>query len=222
MYKRYILPVVIDWACSQPTGMLQREKVIPLARGRVLEVGIGSGKNLPYYNSSRVEQLTAIDPMERLWERRKINLSSLGFEVIYIKGSAEQMPFGDNSFHTVVSTSTLCSIKNIKAALKEMFRVLKPDGRLLFAEHGASPDHSLARRQNLLNPVWKRIGGGCNLNRDIPGLLKEAGFSSNGLEEGYEKGWRPVSYHYWGWAIKSKLVDDGDVQVFPLNLDTPS
>jgi len=202
MYKRYILPGIIDWACSQPTGMLQRERVIPLAHGRVLEVGIGSGKNLPYYNSSRVEQLTGIDPMERLWMRRETDLSSLGFEVVYIKESAEQMPFEDNFFHTVVSTSTLCSIKNIEEALKEIHRVLKPDGRLLFAEHGAAPDLSLSRRQDFLNPVWKRIGGGCNLNRDIPGLLRDAGFSCDGLEEGYEKGWRPTSYHYWGWAKK--------------------
>lgn len=204
MYSRYILPRVIHWACGQTSSMAQREKVIPLADGRVLEVGIGSGMNLPYYISSRVEELTAIDPMERLWERRERNISSLGFEVFYIKGSAEQLPFENNSFNSVVSTSTLCSIKNIEEALKEIFRVLKPDGKLLFAEHGAAPDHSLARRQNLLNPMWKRIGGGCNLNRDIPGLLKEAGFSPEGLEEGYVKGWRPTSYHYWGWAVKAR------------------
>lgn len=205
MYKKFILPRIIDWACSQPAGMLEREKVIPLARGRVLEVGIGSGMNLPFYDCTRVEHLSAIDPLERLWDRRKVELSSLGFEVVYIKGSAEQIPFEDDSFHTVVSTSTLCSIKNIEEALREMHRVLKPEGKLLFAEHGASPDHSLARRQNLLNPVWKRIGGGCNLNRNIPALLREAGFSPDGLEEGYKEGWRPVSYHYWGWAIKSKV-----------------
>lgn len=206
MYRRYILPRVIDWACSQPTGMLQREKVIPLASGLVLEVGIGSGMNLPFYDNSRVEHLSAIDPMEKLWDRRKTDIFSLGFEVVYIKGSAEQLPFDDETFNTVVSTSTLCSIKNIQKALIEMFRVLKPDGRLLFAEHGLAPDHSLARRQNLLNPVWKRIGGGCNLNRDIPALLRDAGFSPDGLEEGQQEGWRPTSYHYWGWATKPKVL----------------
>lgn len=200
MYKRFILPGVIDWACSQPTGMFQREKIVPLAEGRVLEVGIGSGLNLPYYKNSSVEHLTAIDPMRRLWERRKTDLQSLSFEVEFFEGSAEDMPFEDDSFHTVVSTSTLCSIKNIETALKEIHRILKPNGRLLFAEHGAAPDNTLLRRQNLLNPVWKRIGGGCNLNRDIPALLREAGFSTDGMNEGYLEGWRPTSYHYWGWA----------------------
>ena len=116
--------------------------------------------------------------------------------------SAEGIPFDNDSFHTVVSTSTLCSIKNISEALREMHRVLKPEGRLLFSEHGRAPDRSLAQSQNLLNPVWKRIGGGCNLNRDIPGLLREAGFSLDGMTEGYQEGWRPASYHFWGWARK--------------------
>ena len=204
MYNRYILPRVIDWACSQPNSMLQREKVIPLAHGRVLEVGIGSGKNLPFYNASGVDHLTGIDPMESLWERKKVDLASLGFELVYLKASAEQIPFEDESFQTVVSTSTLCSIKNIKEALREMYRVLKPEGRLLFAEHGVAPDKSLARRQKLINPVWKRIGGGCNLNRDIPALLEESGFSLDGMSKGYTEGWRPASYHYWGWASKAK------------------
>ena len=202
LYRRYILPGLIDWACSQPTGMQQREKVVPLAWGRVLEVGIGSGMNLSYYEGARVSHLTAIDPMEKLWNRRKVDLASLDFEVEYIKGSAHRISFGDGSFDTVVSTSTLCSIKPIEEALKEIYRVLKPGGKLLFAEHGSAPDTSLARRQNLLNPLWKRIGGGCNLNRNIPALLKSAGFQLEGLSEGYQEGWKPTSYHYWGWATK--------------------
>ncbi len=205
MYNRYILPRVIDWACSRPTGMQLRKKVIPLALGRVLEVGIGSGMNLPFYDHSRVEQLTGIDPLKKLWDRRKVDLSTLGFEVVYISGSADRIPFDDNTFQTVVSTSTLCSIEPIQEALMEMHRVLKPGGRFLFAEHGASREHSLARLQNLLNPLWRRVGGGCNLNRDIPGLLKEAGFSLDGMTEGYREGWRPASYHYWGWAGKAKI-----------------
>jgi len=203
IYSKYILPGLIDWACSQPSGMLQREKVIPLAQGRVLEVGIGSGMNLPYYRGQEVEHLTAIDPLEELWERRQVEVGSLNFQVDFIKGSAQKIPFDDESFDTVVSTSTLCSIKEVDEALKEMFRVLKPGGKLLFEEHGAAPDASLARHQNRLNPVWKRISGGCNLNRNIPALLEAAGFNTDGLAEGYNEGWRPTSYHYWGWAIKS-------------------
>lgn len=198
MYRRFILPGVIDWACSKPTSKLQREKLIPLAKGRVLEVGIGSGLNLPFYDGSKVKDLTAIDPLLKLWERRKTDLQSLGFELHYINGSAELMPFPDGSFDTVVSTSTLCSIKNIEAALKEIRRVLKPAGYLIFSEHGAAPDKALFRRQNLLNPVWKRVGGGCNLNRNIPALLREAGFSTGEISEAYLEGWRPTAYHYWG------------------------
>ncbi len=202
MYKKYILPRLIDWACRQPTGMLQREMLIPMARGRVLEVGIGSGMNLPFYDATRVEHLTGIDPMEKLWKRKRTELSSLDFEVVYMTDSAEKIPFEEDSFQTVVSTSTLCSIKNIKEALSEIYRVLKPDGSFIFAEHGVAPDLALARRQKQLNPLWKRIGGGCNLNRDIPFLLREAGFNLDGMSEGYQEGWRPASYHYWGWATK--------------------
>ena len=202
IYNSYILPCVIDWACSQPIGMKQREKVIPMAAGRVLEVGIGSGKNLPFYDGHMVEHLTAIDPMERLWIRKQVDLPSLDFHVAYIKGSADRIPFDDETFDTVVSTSTLCSIKHVEEALREIHRVLKSGGKLLFAEHGTAPDQLLARWQNLLNPIWKRIGGGCNLNRDIPTLLMSAGFSQEGLNEGYQDGWRPTSYHYWGWAEK--------------------
>ena len=204
MYNRYLLPRLIDWACSKPQGMLHREMLIPMARGRVLEVGIGSGMNLPFYDSSRVIHLTGIDPMERLWNRKKVKISALGFELVYLSDSAEQLPFENESFDTLVSTSTLCSIKNIGEALTEMHRVLKPDGSFIFSEHGVAPDSDLARRQKLLNPVWKRIGGGCNLNRDIPGLLREAGFNLDGMSEGYQEGWRPSSYQYWGWATKVK------------------
>ncbi len=203
IYSKYILPGLIDWACSQPSGMPQREKVIPLARGRVLEVGIGSGMNLPFYRGQQVEHLTAIDPLEELWERKQIELSSLDFQVDFIRGSAQNIPREDASFDTVVSTSTLCSIKEVEKALKEMFRVLKPGGLLLFAEHGLAPDASLARHQNRLNPWWKRISGGCNLNRNIPALLKDAGFITDGLEEGYQEGWKATSYHYWGAAGKA-------------------
>lgn len=206
IYSRYILPGLIDWACSQPTGMLLRERVIPLARGRVLEVGIGSGKNLPYYQGPEVEHLTAIDPLEELWERKQVELGSLEFEVDFINGSAQQIPFPENTFDTVVSTSTLCSIKKVDEALKEMYRVLKPGGKLLFDEHGAAPDAGLARHQNRLNPVWKRISGGCNLNRNIPALLESAGFTTEGLAEGYQKGWKPTSYHYWGVAGKAESL----------------
>jgi len=203
LYSKYILPGLIDWACSTPSGMLQREKVIPLAQGRVLEVGIGSGMNLPFYRGKEVEHLTAIDPRQELWERRQVDLASLDFEVEFFRVSAQNLPFSDASFDVVVSTSTLCSIKHVEEALKEIYRVLKPGGKLLFGEHGAAPDASLARFQNRLNPLWKSISGGCNLNRNIPALLENAGFNTDDMAEGYEEGWKATSYHYSGCALKS-------------------
>jgi len=203
LYSKYILPGLIDWACSTPSGMLQREKVIPLAQGRVLEVGIGSGMNLPFYRGKEVEHLTAIDPRQELWERRQVDLASLDFEVEFFRVSAQNLPFSDASFDVVVSTSTLCSIKHVEEALKEIYRVLKPGGKLLFGEHGAAPDASLARFQNRLNPLWKSISGGCNLNRNIPALLENAGFNTDDMAEGYEEGWKATSYHYSGSALKS-------------------
>ena len=204
LYGRYILPGLIDWACSQPAGMKQRENLIPGAKGRVLEVGIGSGMNLPFYSADRVDFLAGIDPFEKLWERKRTDLLSLGFKVEYLPGSAESIPFPDECFDTVVSTHTLCSIVDIELAVAEIFRILKPGGRLIYSEHGIAPDRKLARRQQRINPLWKRISGGCNLDRDIAGLISAAGFIMGGAEEGYLDSWRPTSYQYWGWAGKSK------------------
>ena len=201
IYIRYILPMAIDWACRQKNSMEQREKVIPLATGNVLEIGIGAGHSLPHYNGSKVNRLTAIDPLEKLWRKRKTELSDLDFEVSYIRGRAEQIPSEDDTFDTVVVTFTLCSVEHIDDALKEIHRVLKPCGRLVFSEHGKAPDEKLEKWQNLINPVWKRIGGGCNLNRDIPAILERNGFRPEEMNAGYQDGWKATSYHYWGSAL---------------------
>ncbi|MEN8156942.1 MAG: class I SAM-dependent methyltransferase [Bacteroidota bacterium] len=202
IYKKYVLPGLIDWACRSETSKEQREKLIPLATGQVLEIGIGSGNTLLLYDGAKVKHLTALDPMVELWERRRTDLSELEFEVNYIRGVAEHIPAEDNTFDTVVSTYTLCSVGQVESALKEMHRVIKPGGKLVFAEHGKAPDQGLERKQNFINPVWKRIGGGCNLNRDIPLLMEHNGFKLDGLNEGYLDGWRPTSYNFWGWASK--------------------
>lgn len=204
IYTTYILPCVIDWACSSDTSREQREQLIPKAEGHVLEIGIGSGNSLEIYEGSRVTHLTAIDPSLELWKRRKTDLSALDFPVKHILGYADQIPFEDSIFDTVVSTYTLCSVRRVKETLKEMHRVLKPGGKLIFAEHGRAPDEGLERLQNRINPLWRRIGGGCNLNRDIAALLEENGFEMDGLEKGYLDGWRPTSYNYWGWVMKEK------------------
>ncbi|HER09387.1 MAG TPA: class I SAM-dependent methyltransferase [Bacteroides sp.] len=202
IYSKYILPRAIDWACRNGNSQEQREKVIPLAWGNVLEIGIGAGHSLPLYDKSKVNHLTAIDPLEKLWKKRKTDLADLEFEVEYIRGTADHIPAGDSTYDSVVVTYTLCSIRHIDRTLQEVHRVLKPGGKLVFSEHGLAPDRGLRIWQNLINPLWKRIGGGCHLNRDVPAILERNGFSPDNLQTGYFPGWGPTSYLYWGSASR--------------------
>lgn len=199
-YDRHVLPYLLDWACGIKPVRRQRRKVVPLARGRVLEIGIGTGLNLPHYNRAKVESITGLDPglqMHRLARRRMIRA---GLPVELVGLSAEKIPFDDASFDTVVVTYSLCTIPDPAAALREMKRVLKPGGKLVFCEHGAAPDAAVRRWQDRLTPVWSKIAGGCHLNRDIPALLRAAGFRCDDLETLYLPGPRPLTYNYWGTA----------------------
>ncbi|WP_291797124.1 class I SAM-dependent methyltransferase [Lutibacter sp.] len=179
--------------------MKQREKIIPLASKNVLEIGIGSGLNLPFY-TSEVKKLTAIDPSKELWKRTLVNTQQLPFNFQFIEASAESIPAISNSFDCVVITYTLCTIPNLTKAFSEIKRVLKPTGKFLFCEHGKAPENGIQKYQNIVNPVWKKIGGGCNLNRNIPTLIEENGFTISKLETIYLPGWKPASYNYWGIA----------------------
>lgn len=199
-YDRHVLPYLLDWACGIKPVRRQRRKVVPLARGRVLEIGIGTGLNLPHYNRAKVESITGLDPglqMHRLARRRMIRA---GLPVELVGLSAEKIPLDDASFDTVVVTYSLCTIPDPAAALREMKRVLKPGGKLVFCEHGAAPDAAVRRWQDRLTPVWSKIAGGCHLNRDIPALLRAAGFRCDDLETLYLPGPRPLTYNYWGTA----------------------
>ena len=200
LYNKYILPKAINWACDQSPSRKQREKIIPLASGNVLEIGIGSGLNLPFY-TSKVKMLTAIDPSKELWKRTKFNTEKLPFSFEFIVAEAENIPLANNNFDTIVITYTLCTIPNLEKAFSEIKRVLKPSGKLLFCEHGKAPDKFVQKYQNIVNPVWKRIGGGCNLNRNIPTIIEENGFTISKLETMYLPGWKPASYNYWGIAV---------------------
>ena len=202
LYSRYILPGLIQWACNGKSNDAKREMIVPLASGNVLEIGIGSGNNLPFYDGSKVTHLTAIDPLEELWERRSVDLSQLPFVVEYIRGTAEHIPAGDATYDTVVTTFTLCSVDDIHGTLKEIYRILKPGGKLLYSEHGKSPDRSTEHLQNLINPLWRRVSGGCNLNRDIPAVMEYNGFKADDINTQYMPGWRLTSYSYWGSAIR--------------------
>ncbi len=181
--------------------MKQREKVIPLAEGEVLEVGLGSGLNLPYYDASKVSRVWGLEPSEgmRKLAEKRLSQSSLELELIDLRG--EEIPLDSNAVDTVVVTYTLCSIPDAARALKGMRRVLRPGGRLLFCEHGLAPDESVRRWQHRINPAWRRLSGGCNVNRDIPALLESSGFRLVDDERMYIPGVRVLSYNYWGSAV---------------------
>lgn len=200
-YNKYIFPKVLNWACKQKPAMKQREKIIPLAAGNVLEIGVGSGLNLPFYDSSKVAHLSAIDPAVEIWNERRLDMNQLPIDFEFIQSKAEEMPFNNNSFDTIVFTYTLCSIADLERAFEEIRRVIKPNGQLIFCEHGKAPDISVRRWQNTINPIWKRFGGGCNLNRDIPVIIKENGFTKLEMETMYIPGWKPASFNYWGTAL---------------------
>lgn len=200
LYNKYVLPKVVDWACQQRPNMRQREKVIPLATGNVLEIGVGSGLNLPIYNRENVKHLTAIDPSKEMWDINTIDPESLPFEFQFIQAFAEDLPPDNNSIDTVVTTYTLCTISDTNKALEEVRRVLKPGGKLIFCEHGKAPDSATQKWQDWINPVWKCLGGGCHLNRDIPLIIEENGFKMINMETMYLPGWKPASFNFWGTA----------------------
>jgi len=200
LYGRYILPRVVHLTCGTKPNTRQRQKVVPLARGRVLEVGIGSGLNLPYYDASRVTKLWGLDPSPEMTEMARPLARAVPFDVEFIGLPGDEIPLEDDSVDTVLVTYTLCTISDTEPALRQMARVLKPGGSLIFCEHGAAPDPSVRRWQDWMNPIWKRLGGGCHLNRAIPDLIVEGGFRITRLETMYIPGWRPASFNYWGAA----------------------
>jgi len=200
IYARHILPWATDRVCSARPTRRQREKVIPLASGTVLEIGAGSGLNFPLYDPERVERVLALDPSEGMLRRARAVGEAARVHVELLEASAEDIPLETSSVDTVVTTYTLCTILDPVAALVEMSRVLAPGGRLVFCEHGLAPDPGVRRWQRRLDPAWRRIAGGCNLGRDIPGLIGRSGFRIVGLETMYIPGWRPASFNYWGSA----------------------
>ena len=200
IYHKYLLPRLVDFTCGLRPMMKQREKVVPQAEGRVLEIGIGSGLNLPFYAPHRVKHLWGLDPSRETWALSDDKRRNAGFDVEFIEASAEEIPLESGIADTVLVTYTICTIPDAISALREARRVLKSGGSLLFCEHGLAPDQSVQRWQNRLNPLWKKIGGGCNLNRSIPEIIEQAGFSIRSMETMYIPGWKPASFNYWGAA----------------------
>lgn len=202
-YDKHVLPRLIQLACGLKPIMRQREKVVPLARGRVLEIGVGSGLNLPYYDARGVSKVYGLDPSPEMIALARRAARAVPFELELLNASAGGVPLADRSVDTVLVTYTLCSIAEAIPALREMRRVLQPGGRLIFCEHGAAPDARVRWWQDAVTPVWARFAGGCRLNRDIPGLLAAAGFAIESLETAYLPGWRPANFNYRGVATIS-------------------
>ena len=199
-YERHILPKALDLACGMPMISRMRQLVVPHARGRVLEVGIGTGLNMRWYDKNQVTRITGLDPSLQLQTLARERISQVGLPVDLIGLSAEKIPLPDASFDTVLITYTLCTIPDALAALREMHRVLAPTGKLLFCEHGRAPDASVQRWQDRLQPVWGPLAGGCHLGRDIPALITGAGFILTNPQTRYLPGPRPFTFHCWGEA----------------------
>lgn len=201
IYRSQILPRLIELAMRNSQLSSFRQATIGAARGRVLEIGIGSGLNLPLYCPA-VDPVFGIDPSPELLDRARKRIADAHVTVSLVRASAEQLPFADAVFDTLVMTWTLCSIQNPSAALVEMRRVLKSRGRLLFVEHGLSPEPRITRWQRRLTPCWERIGGGCHLDRKMDDLIRAAGFQIDALETGYITGPKPWTFMYQGMATR--------------------
>ncbi|MBW2623177.1 MAG: class I SAM-dependent methyltransferase [Deltaproteobacteria bacterium] len=199
-YEQHILPKASHFICSSGAIMDQRKKVVPRARGRVLEIGIGSGLNFPFYDESKVELVWGLEPSAAGLARAEKQARETSLTIELLRATGEEIPLDSNSADTVLVTYTLCTIPDAQRALAEIRRVLRPGGELIFCEHGLAPDEKVRRWQYRLNPFWARIGGGCNLTRPIPRLIEQGGFRINDIEAGYIPGWKLAAYHYWGSA----------------------
>jgi ubiquinone/menaquinone biosynthesis C-methylase UbiE len=198
-YDRYVLPKLIEAACSQKPMQELRARYVPRASGDVLEIGIGSGLNLAHYGTA-VASITGLDPAAELTGKAQARARKLDRPVHVLGVSGEEIPADDKRFDTLVCTWTLCSIPNVYAALREMHRVLKPGGRLYFIEHGRAPDPSVVKWQRRLEPLWKKIGGGCHLTRQADELIQDAGFRLREFDSGYEPGPRFAAFMSHGVA----------------------
>ena len=202
-YDKYILPKVLNCTCASKPIRYQRDKIVPLAEGVVLDVGIGSGLNIPFYNKSKINYLYGLDPSKELLDIAKSIANENQLEVDFLQCSAESIPLPDRSIDTVLITYTMCTIPDVALSNSEIMRVLKDDGKLLFCEHGLAPDKNIAKWQKRINPLWSKIAGGCNLNRDIPKLISSSGFKISNMEEMYLPSTpKFAGYNYWGVAKK--------------------
>jgi ubiquinone/menaquinone biosynthesis C-methylase UbiE len=201
IYDTHVLPHLIDLACGSGDISKQRSKIVPLATGRVLEIGMGPGLNLPFYDRSNVELVWGLEPSEGMRRKAAPAIDASDLDVRWLGLPGEEIPLDDDSVDTVVLTYTLCTIAEPERALEQMRRVLQPGGRLLFSEHGEAPDESVRKWQHRIDPVWTRVAGGCHITRAIPQLIESGGFELVTVESGYLPGAKVASYNSWGTAI---------------------
>ena len=202
LYDKYVLPKFLNCACGSKPVEYQRKKVVPNAEGIVLEVGIGSGLNLPFYDNSKVTQIWGLDPSEELSSMAKETAKNLNLDVKFISSGAEDIPLPDNYFDTALVTYTMCTIPEVIRANIEIKRVLKNTGKLIFCEHGKAPDLNIAKWQSRIDPIWGKLAGGCHLNRDIPSILEDSGYKIIELDQMYLPSTPKVAgYNYWGFAV---------------------
>ncbi len=200
-YQRHVLPHLLDFAMRQKQMLPFRRRVIGAAEGTVLEIGIGSGLNLPLYGAS-VRAVIGLEPSPELLRMARTRAARASVPVELLEASAEAVPLEDASIDSVVTTWTLCTIPDAPRALAEMRRVLKPSGNLLFVEHGRAPEPGVARWQDRLDPLWRRVAGGCHLNRKIDDLISASGFRIDALENARLPGPRTHTFLYEGRAGK--------------------
>ena len=199
LYERHILPRLVDLSMRQERLVDYRRATISAARGTVVEIGVGSGRNLSIYGT-QVDRVFALDPSQELLTMAESRLAEARRPVTLLKASAEELPMPDHSVDTIVTTWTLCTIRDPIKALREMRRALKPDGRLLFVEHGLAPEPRIQCWQNWLTPCWRRLGGGCHLNRKMDDLIRAGGFRVDDIQTGYMQGPKPMTFMYQGCA----------------------
>ena len=203
LYDKYVLPKFLNCACGSNPVSRQRQKVVPLVEGKVLEVGVGSGLNLPFYDKSKIDELWGLDPSEELSAMARKVADRENIVVNFISSGAEEIPLPDSYFDSVLITYTMCTIPEVARANKEIKRVLKRGGKLIFCEHGEAPDENIRKWQKRINPFWGKLAGGCNINRKIPLLIQNAGFEIVELEEMYiPKTPKIAGYNYWGYAVE--------------------
>lgn len=200
-YEERILPHIVNRACGSKAAHHLRERACEGLHGNVVEIGFGSAHNVPFYPEA-VSSVTAIEPSDRGWELGEERVAAATVPIERAGLDGEQLPMADASCDTALSTWTMCTIPDIDAALQEIRRVLKPGGTLHFIEHGLAPDESVRRWQHRLEPIQKRVGGGCHLTRPIVQLLTDAGFEVGEVDEFYEsKMLKPLSADSLGVAV---------------------